>query len=185
MRAWACRCLALSLGMAVLTAAAAETEDQGQTWLTRMMESGASLDYQGTFVYARGGALEAMRIVNRINGGEAAQHMVALTGMPRQLLREKQTLTLVFPGHTKIMQADNYHAPPFPLAILSANSLAPRADFFFIFTYKHINKFLFSLSRKGYKHGWASVYGGKMSQQINVDWVYICHESQGQTWLVQ
>jgi sigma-E factor negative regulatory protein RseB len=117
MRPWACRCLAWSLGLAVLGAAAAETEDQGQIWLTRMMESGASLDYQGTFVYARGGALEAMRILNRINGGEASQHMVALTGMPRELIRENQTLTLMFPGHTKIMQADGYHAPPFPLSI--------------------------------------------------------------------
>lgn len=64
-------------------------------WLERMNRSVLDLSYEGDFVYLNGKSLEAMRIRHRVTNGEPHESLHTLTGMPREVIRDAYTITIV------------------------------------------------------------------------------------------
>ena len=64
-------------------------------WLERMNHSVLTLSYEGCFVYLSGRSLEAMRIRHQIVDGEPRESLRSLNGVPREVIRDAHTLTII------------------------------------------------------------------------------------------
>ena len=86
----------LLVGLCPALALAEEVdESQALQWLERMNYSVANLSYEGRFVYLSGQSLEAMEIRHRIVDGRPRESLSTLTGNPREVIRDADTLTIV------------------------------------------------------------------------------------------
>lgn len=100
----------------VLAQAAGESQ-QAREWLGRMAESVQHRDYQGTFVYFHDGELEAMKLVH--HGGEqgGAEHLVSLSGEPREIIREGNVVKCYLPGRQTVIVQRGDSAMPLPARV--------------------------------------------------------------------
>ncbi|MDN5872812.1 MAG: MucB/RseB C-terminal domain-containing protein [Sinobacteraceae bacterium] len=57
-------------------------------------------NFEGVMVYRSGGATEVLHVTHRFKDGEQSEHLVTLTGTPRELIRVGNRLTCILPrGH--------------------------------------------------------------------------------------
>ncbi|MBB5015779.1 MucB/RseB C-terminal domain-containing protein [Rehaibacterium terrae] len=70
----------------------APAQDAGQ-WLERMAQALTATDYQGTLVYVEGGHIETLRVFH--SAREDRERIVALTGQPREVVRDGATVTCI------------------------------------------------------------------------------------------
>ena len=94
--------LGLLLACVVLATPAAAGED-AQAWLRKMVEATRSLNYDGTFVYHNSGAMQTMRIIHRAGPDGSQERLVALTGQPREVLRDHGEVTCILPDHRAVV----------------------------------------------------------------------------------
>jgi sigma-E factor negative regulatory protein RseB len=90
------RALSLALVTAALLhtgLAAAESAD----WLARMAQALRTQNYEGVLVYAQGGRMESMRVVHRYHQGREQERLQALSGDPREIHRDGDTVTCILP----------------------------------------------------------------------------------------
>ncbi len=81
-------------GVAWLSVAHAE-RDPGQL-LDGMSRAFRELNYDLSFVYVRDGQIEPMRLVHAAADGQERERLVHLNGVPREVLRENDTVTAYF-----------------------------------------------------------------------------------------
>lgn len=96
MRTW----LALVCGLLVAGGAAAASPQQ---WLERMAEAARVLDYAGVFVYQNGSRIETLRIVHRHDSDGERERLQSLSGEPREVIRDAETVTCIFPERREVM----------------------------------------------------------------------------------
>ena len=80
----------LSLPLQTLAAEPAET-------LARAAEAARSLTYQGVILYRGEDEFDVLKVQHRFKDGSEREHLVALTGEPRQLLRIDNRLICILP----------------------------------------------------------------------------------------
>lgn len=73
--------------LGLLCATAAQAQTTPQHWLMRMSDVLRSQEYEGTFVYAHDGRLEAIRVSRSSSPDGLVERLVSLTGERRELVR--------------------------------------------------------------------------------------------------
>ncbi len=88
----------LLLGLLLLSVAAAGDAEQSPIdLLSQMSRALSELEYEGTLVYLSGHELSTLRIAHRIDGGQAYESLLALSGPVRAVARSHQSVTCVLP----------------------------------------------------------------------------------------
>jgi sigma-E factor negative regulatory protein RseB len=85
--------------------------------LERMSRAMRTLNYEGRLVYAHSGALETMQIIHSYQDGRERERLVHLNGTPREIIRDDQRVTCLFPDkHTLVLKRSGprlpFHAGP-------------------------------------------------------------------------
>jgi sigma-E factor negative regulatory protein RseB len=77
---------------------AENTQDKAAEWLERMNQAVVSMDYEGHFVYQCGKSLEAMHLRHQIGEDGARESLSSLTGIPREVIRDSNAITIITTG---------------------------------------------------------------------------------------
>lgn len=93
--------LALLLSMA----GPLQASPQAQAWLARVAPALETLDFQGTVVHASLGRMDTFRVYHRRDGGVERERLVAVSGPPRELIREGERV-LFHGGDDRAMAFD-------------------------------------------------------------------------------
>ncbi|MDH3452201.1 MAG: MucB/RseB C-terminal domain-containing protein [Gammaproteobacteria bacterium] len=118
-RTWLAVGAALALTSAVNTALAGDARQ----WLDRMSVAMQSLNYQGTFVYLHGGEIETMRIVHSRDQSGERERLLSLNGEAREVIRDNNTVTCIWPGTRAVTVSKARPRKPFPSTIPDAERL--------------------------------------------------------------
>ncbi len=78
-----------------------ETQDP-VSWLERMSRSAQELDYEGTFVYRSGDQLQTLRIIHSSGPDQERERLIALSGPPREVIREGNRVACLLPGDASV-----------------------------------------------------------------------------------
>ena len=71
-------------------------------WLERIGPALRKLDYQGTLVYVADGRMEALRIFHRVDGTRERERLVALSGPPREVIRDGSKVMCIGTGPSPV-----------------------------------------------------------------------------------
>ena len=72
-------------------------EPDGHELIAKMLDHADQINYQGTFVFMHNGQLDSMRIVHGVVDGEVKERLTSLSGEPREVVRDDETVTCVWP----------------------------------------------------------------------------------------
>jgi sigma-E factor negative regulatory protein RseB len=98
-----------ALGPAVAHAQSAETLG----WLRKIHDATQKLSYSGTFVYQNGPRSETSRITRYVDGAGDIEKLEVLDGMPREIVRTKDTVRCYLPG-MRLVKVDRRTERGFP-----------------------------------------------------------------------
>ena len=90
-------------------------QESARQWLDEMSSALQTLDYDGTFVYLHDNKLETMRIVHQLTEAGEKERLVALTGSPREVLRDDRVVTCIMPDNKSVMIGMSRPRQPFPV----------------------------------------------------------------------
>ena len=71
--------------------------------IKRMVAATSALNYRGVFVYQRGGQIDSMRILHRLDGDTEVERLVSLSGPPREVIRKGDQVQCFFPEGREVM----------------------------------------------------------------------------------
>ena len=74
--------------------AAADAPAAPADWLLRVSDAAREANYQGVVVYRDGHRMDVMRLVHRQHEGRVQERLTSLTGRPRDILREGDTVAV-------------------------------------------------------------------------------------------
>ncbi len=83
--------------------AVAGDEQEARRLLNEMTEAARSLNYDGIFVYQRGSQMDTMRIIHQAESGTERERLVSLTGHAREVIRNENSVTCIFPDEQSVM----------------------------------------------------------------------------------
>ncbi len=75
----------------------AGANQDAKVWLDKMAEAVESLNYEGTFVFMHNDRLETMHITHGRDNHGVKERLVSLTGEAREVIRDKNVLTCIWP----------------------------------------------------------------------------------------
>ena len=86
------RHIPLLCAVALVLGPAPALADAAADWLLQVSDAARQANYQGVVVYRDGQRMEVMRLVHRQNDGRVQERLTSLTGKPRDILREGDTV---------------------------------------------------------------------------------------------
>ena len=94
-----------SLVFVVLTllANATAAADPAMDWVQKMSDAMRNLNYRGNFVYLHGSQLESMQIEHYRDTQGEKERLVSLNGEAREVIRDKDNLTCIWPSSRKVV----------------------------------------------------------------------------------
>jgi sigma-E factor negative regulatory protein RseB len=118
MSRWATAAWLLVIGL-TWSAASAGASGPGATndprqWLERMSAAMSQMSYQGTFVYVQGDEVVTMRITHVADDAGVRERLVAMSGAPREVLRDSSGVRWVLGDDHSILQDQAYSQSFFP-----------------------------------------------------------------------
>ncbi len=84
---------------------AGETSGSPQESLDRMARAAQTLNYDGTFVYRNGATMQSMRIIHRVGDDGERERLVALSGVAREVIRDRERVTCILPDRQSVVVA--------------------------------------------------------------------------------
>ena len=72
-------------------------------WVQKMSDAMRNLNYQGTFVYLHNNRLEGMQITHYKDMQGEKERLVSLNGEAREVIRDNQNLTCIWPSSRKVI----------------------------------------------------------------------------------
>lgn len=95
----------LTAALAAPTASVADqvTSSRAQQLINQMSRAARQLNYDGVFIYRRGQDIDTMRLIHKADENGEHERLLALTGMAREVLRNDQSVTCIFPDDQEIM----------------------------------------------------------------------------------
>lgn len=72
-------------------------------WLDRMASAVSNLTYQGTLVNIRGVQTDTFRIYHRVDQSGMRERLVSISGAPREILRDNDTVRCIFPDRQSVV----------------------------------------------------------------------------------
>jgi sigma-E factor negative regulatory protein RseB len=100
----------LSLCLCQLTSLHAQTSEE---LINMMADATKNLNYEGTFIFSRGDDIDVMRILHRLDDDGEREKIIALTGPAREIIRNNDTVTCIFPDKQEVM-VERSRAQGFP-----------------------------------------------------------------------
>lgn len=82
-----------------------QAESDGHALIDKMLGNVDQINYQGTFVFMHSGQLHTMRIVRGMVDGVVKERLTSLSGEPREVVRDTETVTCVWPNR-KLVTVD-------------------------------------------------------------------------------
>lgn len=77
--------------------------DPAMDWVQKMSDSMRNLNYQGDFVYVYENQLESMQISHYRDAQGEKERLVSLNGEAREVIRDDQNLTCIWPSSRKVV----------------------------------------------------------------------------------
>ena len=77
--------------------------DDPRDWLERMNTAISTRNYDGTFFHVRGGQVETLRIIHRVQEGAVSERLVSLDGSGREFIRTGTELTCYLPDERVVL----------------------------------------------------------------------------------
>jgi sigma-E factor negative regulatory protein RseB len=77
--------------------------DPAMDWVQRMSDAMQNLNYRGDFVYMHDNQLESMQISHYRDAHGEKERLVSLNGEAREVIRDNQNLTCIWPSSRKII----------------------------------------------------------------------------------
>ena len=93
----------LALLTAVPATVHAGTGNEALDWVQKMSNAMQELSYRGRFVYLHNGQLESMSVVHVRDGDEVLERLTSLNGEAREILRDNDNLTCVWPSTRQVV----------------------------------------------------------------------------------
>jgi sigma-E factor negative regulatory protein RseB len=90
----------IAILIAVVTPVAA---DPAMDWLQKMSGAMRNLSYRGNFVYLHGDQIESMEITHFKNLNEEKEKLVSLNGEAREVIRDNNNLTCIWPSSKEVV----------------------------------------------------------------------------------
>jgi sigma-E factor negative regulatory protein RseB len=78
-------------------------ENSARSLINAMSNAVRTLNYDGIFIYQRGGKMNALRLIHRADDDGEIQRLVSLTGSAREIIRNKESVTCVFFDEQEVM----------------------------------------------------------------------------------
>ncbi|MGE0386903.1 MAG: MucB/RseB C-terminal domain-containing protein [Gammaproteobacteria bacterium] len=85
----------------------------------RMTSALDSRNYDGVFVYQRGSQTDSMRIIHRHDGRGSRERLYSLSGSAREVIRDGETVTCIFPDDRAVMVEQGRTKRLFPSAFVA------------------------------------------------------------------
>lgn len=82
---------------------AGENDLTPQQLVNRMSRAAHELNYDGIFIYRHGRQLDTMRIIHKNGRDGEVERLVSLTGHPREVIRNKNSVTCIFPDNKAVI----------------------------------------------------------------------------------
>ncbi len=89
--------------IAGLVVSPAYAELSAMQWVQKMSDAMRNLNYRGNFVYMHQNQLESMQITHYRDTGGEKERLLSLNGEAREVLRDNQNLTCIWPSSRKIV----------------------------------------------------------------------------------
>lgn len=108
-------CLGVQLaGQAQADDIEASDPSRAQQLLKAMTEASRTLNYDGVFIYQYNDRMDAMRIIHQAGEEAERERLISLTGTAREVIRNGQSVTCIFPDDQSIMveKSLRYQLPP-------------------------------------------------------------------------
>ena len=74
-----------------------------QQMVDRMSRATHELNYDGIFIYRHGRQSDTMRLIHKNGSNGEIERMVALTGHPREIIRNNKSVTCIFPDNKSVL----------------------------------------------------------------------------------
>lgn len=115
--------LLISIGFS--GSAMAGSSSDAREWLERMTTAMSQMDYQGTFVYVRKGAVETMRITHVTDETGVRERLYSISGPHREVIRDRNGVRCVLEDSASVVEdqvvASSYF-PELPLSIIDGDA---------------------------------------------------------------
>jgi len=82
---------------------AENTDVTAQKLINQMSRAARVLNYDGVFIYRRGRQIDTLRLIHKYDAEEEFERLVSLTGSPREVIRNKESVTCIFSDDQSIM----------------------------------------------------------------------------------
>lgn len=92
-----------TLTTTAVTPIAADDGVDARDLLERMVRASHSLDYVGTFVYRNGTVIQSMKIIHRADANGSRERLLALSGVPREVIRDDRWVTCILPDDQMVV----------------------------------------------------------------------------------
>jgi sigma-E factor negative regulatory protein RseB len=103
---WAKRFLISALLIPLLSPALADDAEESaraQELINAMSRAVRERNYDGTFIYLRHRQMDSMRVIHRADQGGELERLVALTGMPREVIRDERSVRCIYPDDQAVV----------------------------------------------------------------------------------
>lgn len=87
----------------LLAVAPAARSEDARDWLARMNDSLTTRNYDGVFFHMRGGRVETLRIIHRVDDGQVMERLVSLDGSGREFVRTGTELACYLPDKKTVL----------------------------------------------------------------------------------
>jgi len=104
-----------------------EPDFTSEQLVNRMSEATKNLNYAGVFVFTRGTEMDVMRMLHKSDARGEREKIVSLTGPAREIIRNNQTVTCIFPDTQQVM-VERSRAQSFPAKL--ADPVETLAEFY-------------------------------------------------------
>ena len=91
----------LSLPTAVVVAG--DSRLKAHELINHMSRAARQSNYDGIFIYKRGRHMETMRLIHKVDENGEVERLVSLTGPAREVIRNKKSVTCIFPDDNAVM----------------------------------------------------------------------------------
>ena len=103
-----------TLVLATALPVTASADSDAAQWLERMSAAMSQMTYQGTFVYVQGEDVETMRITHVSDEEGVREHLVSISGIRREILRDANGVRWVQGEDLQVMQDSTFGRSFFP-----------------------------------------------------------------------
>ena len=119
------RSLLLLISISISGLAMAGESQQARDLLERMTAAMSQMNYQGTFVYVRDGAVETMRITHVTDESGVRERLYSVSGPHREVIRDRKGVRCVLQDAASVVEdqvvASSYF-PELPLSIIDGDT---------------------------------------------------------------